>query len=264
MINKSSQYRKYVPKERELIKGDRVIVRIDNEYWPSTIINTNQKAVLVRWDDPEIENEPFYRNDKCLVGRIHKQCKKIGGAEPIPKQEVKLWLRPANKKLSAKAEKSRSGLDAQIAETKEVLRSEKFSEGTHMNAYADMFINLTKIIEQTEERCLVSERTTDIYALMQLYNQLREVIADIRAVTDFGDQANRLIQDVLRPFAFDVGQNMMDIMSSLSRDLRKIMSSDGYKSMDKLSTEYTKEHGRFLQQCYMRATDQINAVLKEK
>ena len=264
--------------KRKLDIGSRVVVQDGGQYWPGTVININHRAIQVEWDDASIKPTAYGKSSKCIIGIIPFHCKKFGGEESIPKSKLRSWFPRTSKKsdsVNSKPKKtasqlrvevinSKQDISEEIIETEQLLDTPRFKEKEHMRAYASMFKRLSQIIPIVEERCLHSEKTAPIYALMQLYNQLREVIADIRSITDFSTQSNKLVQNVLRPLTFDAGQNMIDIMFYIDRDIREYVSGDEYKRLKVKYDNYLQEHGRFLQQCYLRATEQVNAILEQK
>ncbi len=261
---------------------DRVVLHIDGEFWAGTVVRAGQIAMLVNWDDPDTAPDRFVFGDKAIVGRLPKSCKKRTDTASIPRSELRSWFRPEEETslavvgqepesgvksiegLRERTEVKKAGLVEDVKEVEDLLKTPTFTENTHMKVYASLYENLKQIIERAEERCKKSNRSTDIYALMQLYNQQREVIADIRATTDFSQQANKLVHNVLRPLISDVGQSMIDVMYALGRDVREVVDQEDYKKYKKMSDDYMKEYGRFLQQCYIRASDQVNALLTQK
>jgi hypothetical protein len=73
-------------------------------------------------------------------------------------------------------------IEQEIAERKE----QQLTDNTWMTTYEVMFKKLRRIMRNVENKVLNSDSgSNDIYALMALYNQMREVIADIRSMMDF-------------------------------------------------------------------------------
>jgi hypothetical protein len=170
--------------------------------------------------------------------------------------------RPLTKSTSSKVSRVKSKLTSDIAETEAILKTETFTESQHMGAYADIFYKLREIIALQEERCLSTDKTTNIYALMQLYSQLRDTIHDIRAVSDFNELSNRLVQDIIKPMLADIGQNVVDIVYALRKEARELMNTQDYNKFSNIMNNYMLQHGSFLKQSYGRATHQISQAFK--
>lgn len=167
--------------------------------------------------------------------------------------------------LQEKATKTKTALEKEVEDTRKILQSRTFSENEYMATYGHMFDRLIEITQKTEKDCLEAGRTTKhIYALMQLYNQLRELIHDIRTISDSAQQGHVLVSDVIRPTFSDIGQNVGDMIYYLKRDLREHLNGDTYKEVSKKLEHYASEHGRFLQGCYHRSSEQVMKIFTEK
>lgn len=153
---------------------------------------------------------------------------------------------------------------SQIKETEELLKTPRFTESQHMSAYADIFYTLREIIRLQEARCLNSEKTTNIYALMQLYNQLRDTIHDIRAASDFTQLSHTLVHNIIRPMLTDISQNTIDIIFYLKKEARHMLQPREFSKLDRMIDTYMIEHGRYVKEYYQRVTDQIDKAFKSK
>lgn len=169
----------------------------------------------------------------------------------------------APKKLKVRAEKKKGDLEDEMEEVEELLDNPQFTENTYFNTYGHMFHKIKKIMIKTETLALDTNKTAHIYALMQLYNQMREIISDIRSIADLSQQSAMLIQDVLRPTFKDVFQNFTDMIYHMKKDARSRLAGPEYKDFEAALDKYIMEHGNYLHSSYQRASERITTILTE-
>lgn len=81
-------------------------------------------------------------------------------------------------------------------------------ENEQIDEYIRMFEQLKLIVRKAENQYLESGQGRDLYPLMQVYNQMRELIADLRALRDVGQLGEVISSEVVSPFA-QMGGNIM-------------------------------------------------------
>ena len=195
-------------------------------------------------------------------------AKRVAKAVEAPKKKSDIVETGLDEQASVRSirnvKKTAIELAPQIAATKALLADPRFDENRHMDTYSHMFDKLYQIVCIQEERCLYSEKTTNIYALVQLYTQLRALIADIRAVSDFSQLSTDISQNVLRKLVSDVGQNMLDISFYIKKSAQSFLQAKEYDKFSTTVDNLTLEHGRFLKDAYQRSVNQVEKMFKSR
>ena len=129
-----------------------------------------------------------------------KALSKKSTSSDEPEKEKK-----AKKKPSLEGAKSKAlALQSQMVSEQELVESmpaASSQEKQQIDEYLHMFRRLSKLIRKAEKQCMKSGQSRDYYALCTLMSQQREVIADIRSVTDMSGQVATLDENVLQPMS---------------------------------------------------------------
>lgn len=134
-------------------------------------------------------------------------------------------------------------------------------EKEQLDEYLHMFRKLAKLIRKAEKQCMKSGQSRDYYALCTLMSQQREVIADIRSVSDMSGQVNQLDMDMLQPMARSIGQNMLDGFYQIRKLLVETTRPEETQfALSKLN-EITQEQGKFLQAQYSNANEKVHRIM---
>jgi len=174
--------------------------------------------------------------------------------------------RPVRKKKqdSAKAQSKANRLARKLkAEEEDVLdKAEALaSDQEYLKEYLYMYKSLKRLVRQAKRDALSSGSGRAYYALCTLLSQQREVIADIRTMTDMSGQVDQLIQDVLQPFSQAVGQAILNSFYQLRTLAKETTTPKETKfAMDKIE-EITKEMTRALQHSYDVAAANTQSIL---
>lgn len=91
------------------------------------------------------------------------------------------------------------------------------TESDYLNEYLAMFRKLRRIRRELEAQLLAEKTPRLVYALSTIYSQQREVIADIRTITDLGEQVAILETSVFNPARSRLTQSMSDAYYALSQ-----------------------------------------------
>lgn len=192
----------------------------------------------------------------------------IAHAAPLKSKNTK----DSTTKTVKKKKKKRTveGAQKKIARTKDKISQELAEieqmpvnpgEKEYVAEYLLMFSKLQRIARKMEKQCLEKPNPRDLYALSTLYSQQREVIADIRAVTDLSGQVEMLIDGVLQPMVKSVGQNLLDSYYQMRKLISEIAKPEEKKfALGKLD-ELVKDQGMFLQQSYASSVEHISTIL---
>lgn len=137
--------------------------------------------------------------------------------------------RPPRKKLPATAEDRASQLAALKAAADAACDGviERFDpsseEARQLDQYRHMFDELVDISAILEFNIKDRKSSRDVYPLMQTYNQMREVIADMRALRDLGKLGDRVNDDLIYPLVQSIGQDIAQFYQDLNADLRRVL-----------------------------------------
>jgi hypothetical protein len=187
--------------------------------------------------------------------------------EPVEEKKVKKKKKVNVTELKSKAVALRTdvaieaqNIEQEIAERKE----QQLTDNTWMTTYEVMFKKLRRIMRNVENKVLNSDSgSNDIYALMALYNQMREVIADIRSMMDLTQNTQRIIDQVLYPLIRDISNNYVDAIFLINKNLRANVDSNKYIEMKAATDECLKEHAKYIQAAYEKSSEKLAQLLEE-
>ena len=224
-----------------------------------------------------------------------KSAKKSGKRSVVEAEDEKLLKRKKKKKKSSKSKevaivedkpkKKKSRSKESIAERREskktklannvpvlegalesmIRENPQIKEHDQFQEYVDIFTSLQDIARIKEEQCRNNNaQSKDVYALMQVYNQMRDVIADIRALKDITQVADQINVDVLEPFAQSTASILMDLYQSIEQLARKTLRQDEIMPFVTQLKSYTKGAGVSLQEAYQNSNSKTIEVLSEQ
>lgn len=127
--------------------------------------------------------------------------------------------------------------------------------------YRAMFDNLVGIANTCLERYETSSSTREIYALMKVYDQLREVIADMKALQDVSDYLSNIDENVIRPFATAAADQLMELIRSLNTKANSILSPDQAAALMDHMKKQSKNTGLKLKEAYNASLSNARKIL---
>lgn len=170
--------------------------------------------------------------------------------------------RSPEQRAKSKLAKRKASLNEALGELDlEKLGSVNPGEREYLDEYVWMFNKIGRLIRATEQRALTSGQSRDIYALSTLISQQREIIADIRTLSDLSGHMQMIREAVLQPMSSELGQNTLDMYFQLRTLIRE--TSDKKQTQFALSKldEVVKEHSKFIQLKYNEASTKLDGVL---
>lgn len=174
----------------------------------------------------------------------------------------KLKVRASN--LKEKVEGSVSEMETKLKEHEQLKQDGAyFSDNTWLDTYSLMFRKLKRIMRKVEVKVMDTSSGNDIYALMALYNQMREVINDLRAMIDLSQNTQRIIDNVLYPFTRDVANNYADVIFLMQKNLRLSVEGEVYKELKTSFDKSLSEHAKFIQGSYEKHSEVLKNLLEE-
>lgn len=191
---------------------------------------TSTAAVEEKETKQPVQEKPH----KSSLGKAKKKAKRL--REEIPSEEALLEQLP------------------QLAPDSQ--------EKIHLDEYLHMFRRLQRLVRKAEKTCLAeNSNSREYYALCALYSQQREVIADIRSVSDMSGQVATLESSVIRPAISSIGQNVLDSMFQIKKVIMECSSPDKTQAALLAIEQITSEQGKFLQHQYGLAVDKVSSIL---
>lgn len=101
------------------------------------------------------------------------------------------------------------------------------SESDFISEYQELHDKLKLIINRLEDKMLDKEAHIsgkDVYALMTMYSQFRETIADMRSIRDLNEQAEILASDVFDPAMKSAGEALVTLFHRFMKVIRHHVS----------------------------------------
>lgn len=170
-----------------------------------------------------------------------------------------------NKSLLRDAKKQGDSLDQfEASIEKLVAERPQIKEDEQFLVYYQMFKSVKKLSKKASKKAMESPTGRNIYPLIQLYNQLRELVADIRALKNITELTYQIDSDVLIPYTQEVSAIYMEYF----QQVREIMTRDVPPELsERAITELkiaTKASGVSLQSAYANALQITNQVLADQ
>lgn len=137
-----------------------------------------------------------------------------------PKKKKKENAVDTIKKKKKKDKKSLSrdvaALEGQFIEAMADVPDVIKQENDQIQEYMTMFKQCQAMARECEKLYLDKKQSRDVYALMKLYDQMREIIADLRALRDVGQLGEILNEEVLGPFAESSGTILVSVFHQVN------------------------------------------------
>jgi hypothetical protein len=173
--------------------------------------------------------DEFVPNRKRKPKRIAKddvaprklKRRKVTNVEPETVKK-KVTTKKAGTKISASstAIERRDELERLKAEAEAVIERipvNNSEDAEQLMQYRHMFDKLVTIATILEDNITDKKNGREVYPLMQTYNQIREVIADMRALRDVGAMGALLNDEVLAPMMQSISQDTVDLYQAVIR-----------------------------------------------
>lgn len=110
-----------------------------------------------------------------------------------------------------------------LQEAVEVIRSlpdPVKQENDQLQEYIIMFKKLQNMARTLETKFEETPSSQTVYALMKIYDQVREVIADMRALRDVQQMGETLNREVITPYTRSVAASLAAVHQNLKADIK--------------------------------------------
>ena len=194
---------------------------------------------------------------KKKVETVQKHVKEV-----TKKVEAKV----KDKKLSTKVKEAKPQInDRDEAKLVKALRSksESSQEKEQYEEYLHMFSKLKTSIRMFERELKFSKSTRNVYALIALYSQQREVIADIRSITDYTENVNRIMTSLIQPLFSNITQSNLDIFYHIRKLMIEVSKDDQTQYALKRLEDLMREQGKYLQDKYENASEKLVQIVSD-
>lgn len=187
--------------------------------------------------------------------------------KPVLKAKPKKKAKPESIKKSIPTKKELkkiegSGLETIGTKTIEIMQSTVFDKNREQaDQYELMFYKLVTIKNIAENKYLESKQSKDIYALMKVYDQMREVIADMKSLQDVGDYIFSIDEEVLRPLLTQSGQALLELVRNVVQFGSKNLSETDSMALSAYIKKQGKAAGFHLQDAYRSSMDNTRKIL---
>ena len=190
----------------------------------------------------------------------------------LKSKDIKKKKKKKKKKLSERALERKRIKEAKLTTTTasldrqfdQVASNLTIKEAEQLQEYVEIFTSLRDISRIKEQHCRDHANAKDIYALMKLYDQMREVIADIRTIRDVSGVVVTLRDDVINPMMQSAANEIVNINQTMRQFILKYLQGDEALTLiDKLN-ELSAKSGDALHESYLAAIDMTAITLEQQ
>ena len=128
-------------------------------------------------------------------------------------------------------------------------------ENDQIQEYLTMFTQCQAMARECEKMYLDKKQSRDIYALMKLYDQMREIIADLRALRDVSQLADILNQEVLGPFAESAGTILVSVFHQVNAWNKKNLPVELIANAQAAMQNIIRKSAKDVEQSYQAGLD---------
>lgn len=134
------------------------------------------------------------------------------------------------------------------------------AEQEYLEEYLRLFVTNRRIIRLFEKKLLENPMSRDVYALMTLYSQQREIINDIRMISDLGGQVELIHSHVLRPYTSSLIQSVTDSYYQLRTLISQTCKKDTQFALEQLA-ELVKQLSISINTGQSVAIEELNRIM---
>lgn len=168
----------------------------------------------------------------------------------------------ASSSLIKKTKKLEGSTDLSTREFENLVRSGMSNqEQEYIEEYIHMFRTLRLMTRKAGKKCMESGLSRDYYSYCTLLSQQREVISDIRTLTDLSNQSSIITTEVLQPLAQALGQTILNSFYQLKKLLKETTVSEETQFALTTLESIAKEQSKMLQQSYLSAVDNLEKIM---
>lgn len=176
------------------------------------------------------------------------------------------------KSKSANLDTKVNKIKKQVKTGKEKLNKEEIinivtgsgKEREYYEEYIHMFTKLKANIRKLERTQAMSPSTRNVYALIAMYSQQREIIADIRALSDYTENVNHIMSAVVQPLFASITQSNLDIFYHVRKMVIENCKDDATQGVLRNLEALIRDQAKFLQDKYDTTSQKIVEVITQR
>lgn len=192
-----------------------------------------------------------------------KPAKKVVVAKKVKKKTVKKESKTAMpKQLPASGVPSDSlpALEAQMGEILESLPDAIKQENDQIEEYMTMFNTCRQLARNAEEIYFEKRQSRDLYPIMQVYNQMRDIIADLRALRDVGQMGEILNEEVVSPLVQANAAELVTLRQVMAQWFKSNLPPEKIKEANEALNANVTKAARSMQESYGTALNKTIQV----
>lgn len=133
-------------------------------------------------------------------------------------------------------------------------------ENDQIEEYMLMFTNCREMARLAEEQYRSTKNSREIYPLMQIYNQMRDIIADLRALRDVGKLGDVLNDEVLSPFAQSAASTLINVQQKMASYYKSNLNEKDIAESTRALNRYIREAAEEMTKSYHASLDKAVQV----
>lgn len=137
-------------------------------------------------------------------------------------------------------------------------------ENEQISEYRRMFNKLKKMIRMSEGQYLKSKQSRDMYAVLKAYDQMRELIADLRALADYTQYVDSIQKDVVDPFAQSAAAALIEFYKSAEKIMQQSLSPADFRLAQNKLKSIAAESGNKIQQSKTASDSAVQTMFAPK
>lgn len=190
-----------------------------------------------------------------------KKSKSKTGSTPEVKSKER---RPKDAKVKAglpaiakKSKKSRDLPDSSVfdegIEVISALPSQLMQDNEQVAEMVRMFNKLRKMATTLEGKFEENPSPQTVYALLKIYDQVRECIADLRALRDISQMGQLLNDEVITPLIQSVASGVSTMYQNIKMDMNKSLPPEYIKLLTSILDSHVQYVATDIEESYQRS-----------
>lgn len=223
-----------------------------------------EAEALLKEKNKKIKEEKSKGISKKVKETVEAKTKKTKRKRKTVGELIELDKKRGTKKAEKRLSVIRSKIPTVNPEPSVYLVTENTTERHYQEEYNKIFVTLGSLCRKLETNMEHPDKnisSRDVYALMTMYSQMRETIADLRSISDVNVQSEKLILEVFQPYHRTVGETMVSMLYKLMTHLRQNLDEAAAHRIGERLQEIMSEEAINLQEQFESARDKIVAVL---
>ncbi|ARW58820.1 hypothetical protein HOS33_gp180 [Erwinia phage vB_EamM_Y3] len=232
------------------------------------VVSKGIRAKKKKKRDPALDLMPTLIDADSMYSEIAAATAKKQAEDEAPKKKKKKkkenavdTIKKAKKKRDKPAKTTDlAALEGQLMEVLDDIPDVIKQENEQLQEYITMFTKCQSIARICEKQYEVSKQSKDIYALMQLYNQMREIIADLRALRDVNQLGEILNSEVLGPFAESAGTILISVFHAITAWNKNNLDVDSIANAHAATQQIIRSAAKDIEQAYQAGLDKTVGI----